>query len=219
MQRSLDKPRGHSPALSRPKALEPIPSGDRSSASSSSSVPIHIGNKEAGDKGKKEVKPAEWQLQQQQQQSEDEHKEHESDKQLSHLSVQCDQGHESEGDIDSEDEREKECEEGKAKDDKSSSNEDDVEDEKESPTNGTAPVSSHGEPKGPPQACLFVASLSPDTTEEVIREFFSRHGTVLKAKVLKDRSSRPYAFVQFLVRSLICVCVSQTILIINISQK
>jgi len=59
------------------------------------------------------------------------------------------------------------------------------------------PLSSRGEPKGPPQACLFVASLSPDTTEETLHDYFSRFGQVLKIKLMKDRSSRPYAFIQF----------------------
>mmetsp|Transcript_10542 Transcript_10542/g.43013 ORF Transcript_10542/g.43013 Transcript_10542/m.43013 type:complete len:673 (+) Transcript_10542:185-2203(+) len=53
------------------------------------------------------------------------------------------------------------------------------------------------EPKGPPQACLFVASLANETTEEAIRAFFGLYGQVLKIKLLKDRSARPYAFVQF----------------------
>jgi hypothetical protein len=58
-----------------------------------------------------------------------------------------------------------------------------------------------GEPKGPPQACLFVASLSPDTSEDALHELFARHGEVLKIKLMKDRSSRPYAFVQYSVRA------------------
>eukprot|EP00026_Physarum_polycephalum_P004277 Phypoly_transcript_04294.p1 GENE.Phypoly_transcript_04294~~Phypoly_transcript_04294.p1 ORF type:complete len:546 (+),score=93.93 Phypoly_transcript_04294:324-1961(+) len=56
----------------------------------------------------------------------------------------------------------------------------------------------NGEPKGPPQACLFVANLpSPEVGEDRIREHFSQFGEVLKVKLIKDRSSRPYAFVQF----------------------
>jgi RNA recognition motif-containing protein len=51
--------------------------------------------------------------------------------------------------------------------------------------------------KGPPNACLFVASLSPETTEETLKELFNQHGELLKIKLLKDRSSRPYAFVQY----------------------
>jgi RNA recognition motif-containing protein len=39
--------------------------------------------------------------------------------------------------------------------------------------------------------------LSPETSEETLKSFFSQCGEVLKVKVLKDRSSRPYAFVQF----------------------
>lgn len=60
------------------------------------------------------------------------------------------------------------------------------------------PTTSNGEPKGPPQACLFVANLQPpEVGEERIREHFSQFGEVLKVKLIKDRSSRPYAFVQF----------------------
>jgi RNA recognition motif-containing protein len=51
--------------------------------------------------------------------------------------------------------------------------------------------------KGPPQACLFVASISPSTTEESLQQFFSSYGEVVKTKILKDRSSKPYAFVQY----------------------
>jgi RNA recognition motif-containing protein len=58
-------------------------------------------------------------------------------------------------------------------------------------------LSSKGEPKGPPQACLFVASLGPETDEEKLKQYFAQFGQVLKVKVLRDRSSRPYAFVQF----------------------
>jgi RNA recognition motif-containing protein len=60
------------------------------------------------------------------------------------------------------------------------------------------PTTSNGEPKGPPQACLFVANLQPpEVGEERIREHFGQFGEVLKVKLIKDRSSRPYAFVQF----------------------
>eukprot|EP00010_Vexillifera_abyssalis_P006674 CAMPEP_0201548812 /NCGR_PEP_ID=MMETSP0173_2-20130828/5316_1 /ASSEMBLY_ACC=CAM_ASM_000268 /TAXON_ID=218659 /ORGANISM="Vexillifera sp., Strain DIVA3 564/2" /LENGTH=552 /DNA_ID=CAMNT_0047958291 /DNA_START=81 /DNA_END=1739 /DNA_ORIENTATION=+ len=60
------------------------------------------------------------------------------------------------------------------------------------------PLSSRGEPKGPPAACLFVASLSTETHEGSLRTYFGQFGDVLKLKLLKDRSSRPYAFVQYL---------------------
>jgi RNA recognition motif-containing protein len=60
------------------------------------------------------------------------------------------------------------------------------------------------EPKGPPQACIFVASIGTDTSEEKLSEYFSSFGTVLKVKLLKDKAMRPYAFVQFLVRDFCC---------------
>jgi len=53
------------------------------------------------------------------------------------------------------------------------------------------------EPKGPPKACLFVASLSEDTTESDLQGLFGKYGEILKIKLLKDHVSRPYAFVQF----------------------
>jgi hypothetical protein len=63
------------------------------------------------------------------------------------------------------------------------------------------PVSSRGEPKGPPSACLFVASLAPETAEAALHTYFVQYGPILKVKLLKDKASRPYAFVQFMVRS------------------
>eukprot|EP01113_Clastostelium_recurvatum_P044055 TRINITY_DN7391_c0_g1_i5.p1 TRINITY_DN7391_c0_g1~~TRINITY_DN7391_c0_g1_i5.p1 ORF type:complete len:516 (-),score=22.36 TRINITY_DN7391_c0_g1_i5:71-1618(-) len=56
---------------------------------------------------------------------------------------------------------------------------------------------SSDEPRGPPQACIFVASIPEDASEDSVRAHFSEFGVVLKAKVLKDKASRPYAFVQF----------------------
>lgn len=56
--------------------------------------------------------------------------------------------------------------------------------------------------KGPPQACLFVGSISPETTEAQLISHFSQFGTVLKVKLLKDKvNSKPYAFVQYSVCS------------------
>lgn len=61
------------------------------------------------------------------------------------------------------------------------------------------PLSSSGEPKGPPDACLFVASISESTDDESLSQYFEKYGTVLKVKLLKDKKNqRPYAFVQFL---------------------
>lgn len=56
-------------------------------------------------------------------------------------------------------------------------------------------------PRGPPQACIFVASIATMTTEEKLQEHFKKFGRVLKVKLLKDKANRPYAFVQFSVRS------------------
>jgi RNA recognition motif-containing protein len=73
------------------------------------------------------------------------------------------------------------------------------------------PISSRGEPKGPPSGCLFVASLSEESAEDALASFFGQHGTVLKIKLLKDRSSRPYAFVQYQ------VCISSLCLSLSLS--
>lgn len=54
--------------------------------------------------------------------------------------------------------------------------------------------------RGPPQACVFVASITTTTTEDKLQNYFANFGKVLKVKLLKDKAMRPYAFVQFLVR-------------------
>lgn len=43
---------------------------------------------------------------------------------------------------------------------------------------GNVPLSSKGEPKGPPQACLFVASLAPETDEDKLKDQFAAFGQV-----------------------------------------
>ena len=54
------------------------------------------------------------------------------------------------------------------------------------------------EPRGPPKACIFIARLSPATTEEDLQNLFSEFGSILKIKLLRDsKSSRAYAFVQY----------------------
>lgn len=55
--------------------------------------------------------------------------------------------------------------------------------------------------RGPPQACIFVASIATTSTEEKLQEHFSKFGQVLKVKLMKDKAMRPYAFVQFMVRT------------------
>ncbi|KAG0244509.1 hypothetical protein BGX31_008944 [Mortierella sp. GBA43] len=55
--------------------------------------------------------------------------------------------------------------------------------------------------RGEPQACLFVASLAASRTDvqlvESVTEYFSKWGSLLNVKVLKDWMQRPYSFVQF----------------------
>jgi RNA recognition motif-containing protein len=46
---------------------------------------------------------------------------------------------------------------------------------------------------------IFVGKLSYNTTDETLREFFAKHGTVASAQVIKDRdsgSSKGFAFVE-----------------------
>jgi RNA recognition motif-containing protein len=42
----------------------------------------------------------------------------------------------------------------------------------------TMPLPNKEEPKGPPQACLFVASLNPETDEEKLKRHFAQFGQV-----------------------------------------
>ena len=58
----------------------------------------------------------------------------------------------------------------------------------------------HLDRRGSPQACLFVAHLAHETSEDALDTHFAPYGEILSIKILKDRASRPYAFVQFLVR-------------------
>ncbi|KFH73828.1 hypothetical protein MVEG_01042 [Podila verticillata NRRL 6337] len=57
------------------------------------------------------------------------------------------------------------------------------------------------EPRGEPQACLFVASLCSTRTEaelvDSVTKHFSKWGPLIHVKVLKDWAGRPYSFVQF----------------------
>lgn len=53
------------------------------------------------------------------------------------------------------------------------------------------------EERGPPLACIFVANIGNDTTEDAIRNVFVQYGDILKMRLLKDRSARPYAFIQY----------------------
>jgi hypothetical protein len=56
-------------------------------------------------------------------------------------------------------------------------------------------------PKGEPEACLFVASLNAQRSDEQLTESVTRHfikwGSLMGVKVMKDWMNRPYAFVQF----------------------
>lgn len=51
--------------------------------------------------------------------------------------------------------------------------------------------------RGPPQACLFIASLAPETTESTLRNFFGSFGELIRIRLVNNPPTRPYAFVQF----------------------
>ncbi|SAM07235.1 hypothetical protein [Absidia glauca] len=55
--------------------------------------------------------------------------------------------------------------------------------------------------RGNPMACLFVASLNKDKTDEelnfTVYNYFEKWGDLINVKVFKDWKKRPYAFVQF----------------------
>lgn len=55
--------------------------------------------------------------------------------------------------------------------------------------------------RGRPSACVFVASLSSNLSDEVLCESVTAHfkqwGDVILVKVLRDPANRPYAFVQY----------------------
>eukprot|EP01104_Vermistella_antarctica_P015450 TRINITY_DN508_c0_g4_i3.p1 TRINITY_DN508_c0_g4~~TRINITY_DN508_c0_g4_i3.p1 ORF type:complete len:857 (-),score=247.66 TRINITY_DN508_c0_g4_i3:70-2529(-) len=55
----------------------------------------------------------------------------------------------------------------------------------------------HNTPKGPPKACLFIASVGVEADEQSLLSIFGKYGTILSLKLLKDRTARPYAFVQY----------------------
>ena len=55
---------------------------------------------------------------------------------------------------------------------------------------GNVPLSSKGEPKGPPQACLFVASLAPETDEDKLKDQFAAFGQVCIFMIIIERFDR-----------------------------
>ncbi|KAI8901236.1 hypothetical protein BC833DRAFT_562613 [Globomyces pollinis-pini] len=68
-------------------------------------------------------------------------------------------------------------------------------------SNRVSPQPNYTTTRGPPNACLFVASLCSAKSESelsiTVTNYFSQWGTLLHVKVLKDWKSRPFAFVQF----------------------
>ena len=61
-------------------------------------------------------------------------------------------------------------------------------------------------PRGEPEACIFVASLSSKRSDRELHrdvmDHFGQWGKVLSAKVSRDAMGRPFSFVQFEVRLL-----------------
>lgn len=66
---------------------------------------------------------------------------------------------------------------------------------------GFSATSSSTKTRPKPSACVFVASLCKDKTDdqlhESVRTKFSPFGNITSTKVLRDSSNRPYAFVQY----------------------
>jgi hypothetical protein len=67
-----------------------------------------------------------------------------------------------------------------------------------SETFGAGPTNSN---RGEPSACIFVASLNAQKTDEQLKESvssaFTTFGSILDLKVMRDNQGRPYAFVQY----------------------
>lgn len=62
---------------------------------------------------------------------------------------------------------------------------------------GNVPLSSKGEPKGPPQACLFVASLAPETDEDKLKDQFAVFGQVCIVITIIQRFNMHRIIMQF----------------------
>jgi hypothetical protein len=62
---------------------------------------------------------------------------------------------------------------------------------------GNVPLSSKGEPKGPPQACLFVASLAPETDEDKLKDQFAVFGQVCILITIIRRFNAQRFIIQF----------------------
>jgi hypothetical protein len=58
-------------------------------------------------------------------------------------------------------------------------------------------LSSKGEPKGPPQACLFVASLAPETDEDKLKDQFAVFGQVCILITIIRRFNAQRFIIQF----------------------
>ena len=61
--------------------------------------------------------------------------------------------------------------------------------------------------RGHPQACLFAAAISPQATEQELRELFSQAGPILSITIVNDRNSNNnnYAFIQYQVLSYVFI--------------
>ncbi|KAI8055474.1 hypothetical protein BDF22DRAFT_654354 [Syncephalis plumigaleata] len=69
------------------------------------------------------------------------------------------------------------------------------------PSNSTSDPTASAVPRGAPNACLFVASLTTSRTESQLKmsvhDHFSKWGKLIDVKVFRDWQHRPYSFVQF----------------------
>jgi hypothetical protein len=53
--------------------------------------------------------------------------------------------------------------------------------------------------RGPPEACIFVASLPVYASVDDLTSAFEEFGQILKITLLNDEGTKPYAFVQYMV--------------------
>jgi len=64
------------------------------------------------------------------------------------------------------------------------------------PTPESVDMTGEGGIRGPPQACLYVAGIAPETTETTLRNLFGSFGELVRIRIILTQS-RPYAFVQY----------------------
>lgn len=86
-------------------------------------------------------------------------------------------------------------------DDNDDDDDDDAVDEDQEHHHDTSPVEKNNLLRGRPSACVFVASLCSNMSDDdlciSVTDHFKKWGDLSTVKVLRDTSNRPYAFVQY----------------------